>query len=65
MLLFCPRGHDQTGLPAMGGLCKICIETYPDEFACHDASCPDAVKEQHFHPDERSYFIDIDGNKIS
>lgn len=64
MLLFCPKGHDQTNLPAMGGLCKVCIETYPEEFSCKDTECKDTEKGQHFHPDERSYFVDIDGRKI-
>lgn len=64
MLLFCPKGHEQTGQPAMGGLCGVCIQLYPDEFACKDAECSNAVEgQQHFHPDERSYFLDVTGKR--
>lgn len=64
MLLFCPKGHDQTNLPAMGGLCEVCIKDYPEEFGCKDDNCPNKNKGRHFHPDERSYFVDIRGNRI-
>lgn len=64
MLLFCPKGHDQTKLPAMGGLCEVCIQTHPEEFECKDLDCASHSDGQHFHPDERSYFVDIDGNKV-
>lgn len=64
MLLFCPKGHDQTGLPAMGGLCETCIREHPEEFECKDENCPKKADGQHFHPDERSYFVDINGKRI-
>jgi len=63
MLLFCPRGHEQTGQAAMGGICPICIKEDPEHFECKDNACPDVSKGQHFHPTEESYFTDIDGNK--
>jgi len=64
MLLFCLKGHDQTKLSAMGGLCETCIKLFPDEFACKNPECPDNEKGQHFHPDERSYFVDINGHRV-
>lgn len=65
MQVFCPRGHNQSRLPAMGGLCEICITTHPDEFKCKDPNCPHQKgDEPHFHPDERSYFVDEKGNRI-
>lgn len=48
----------------MGGLCQTCIRTYPEEFECKDKNCPDKEKGQHFHPDERSYFVDINGDRV-
>ena len=64
MLLFCPRGHDQTNLPSMGGICELCIKEDPEIFECKDPNCEKNDKGQHFHPDERSYFLDIDGNRV-
>lgn len=64
MLLFCPKGHSQNNLPAMGGLCQVCIKLFPEEFQCKNLNCEDSEKGQHFHPDERSYFVDIEGNRI-
>lgn len=64
MLLFCPRGHNQTNLSAMGGLCEICLKIYPEEFACKDIECSSNDGSQHFHPTEDNYFIDINGNKF-
>jgi len=65
VLLFCPKGHEQTGLSAMGGLCEICVKSNPEEFECKDSNCPDKVKGQHFHPDERSYFVDVNGSRVN
>jgi hypothetical protein len=64
MILFCPKGHLQNGLPAMGGLCEICIKDHPEEFECKDGNCSDKGKGQHFHPDERSYFVDENGKRV-
>ena len=63
MILKCPKGHDQKDQPAMGGLCPVCIKENPKEFECKNDDCPDKDKGQHFHPDERSYFIDEFGIK--
>lgn len=63
MLLFCPRGHSQADLPAMGGLCPVCIEEKPEEFECKDSECPKSRDGRHFHVDARSYFVDLEGNK--
>lgn len=64
MVLFCLRGHNQTHLPAMGGLCEVCLKEDPESFSCKNTNCPDAVKGQHFHPPEDVYFLDADGNRV-
>lgn len=63
MLLFCPKGHEQTNLSAMGGLCEVCVKNNPDEFECKREDCPEKSKGQHFHPEDGPGFVDIDGNK--
>ncbi len=64
MLIFCPIGHIQNGLPAMGGICEICSRQKPENFICKESNC-DAVESEHMHPDEnRDYFLDINGNRI-
>lgn len=64
MILFCPRGHDQTNLSAMGGVCETRIKEDPEAFSCKDPGCPDKSKGQHFHPSENTYFVDIDNNRV-
>lgn len=64
MLLFCPRGHEQTGLPALGGLCATCTQENPEYFKCKNPDCPNIEQSQHFHPTDESYFVDINGHRV-
>ena len=64
MTIFCPSGHMQTNLSAMGDLCEACMMNDPEEFNCKRENCPtvSVMGPDHTHPEDGPGFVDLFGN---